>query len=54
MPSVKKGQSRKNYLGECIPAIINEGKDQKAAVGQCEGMYDSKWKEKKNGKKPSR
>ncbi len=44
MPSVKKGESRSSYGSRCIPEVMKEGKSQKAAVGKCMGMYNSKWK----------
>jgi len=51
MPSVKKGESQKKYLARCVPALRAEGKGQKQAVGQCYGMYRSKWTEKKRKRK---
>lgn len=52
MPSVKKGESRSDYLGRAIPIIKREnpGISNKAAVGKAEGMYNSKWGLKKSGK----
>jgi len=47
MPSVKKGEGSKAYLERCIPQVKKEGKTQKQAVGQCYGMYKSKWTSKK-------
>jgi hypothetical protein len=47
MPKVKKGESRNEYVGKCVPEVIKEGKSQKAAVGKCEGMYSGKWGQKK-------
>jgi hypothetical protein len=47
MPSVKKGETSKSYMSRCIPAVKKEGKSQEAAVGQCYGMFRSKWTEKK-------
>ena len=47
MPSVKKGESSSSYMKRCIPTVKGEGKSQKAAVGQCYGMYKSKWTAKK-------
>lgn len=53
MPTVKKGESRSSYLKRAIPEIKKEnpGKSIKAVVGQAEGMYDSKWRGPKKGKK---
>jgi hypothetical protein len=49
MPSVRKGESSKSYMARCVPIVKGEGKTQKQAVGQCYGMYKSKWTSK--GKK---
>lgn len=38
----KPGQSKDDYLAECIPYVIKEGATQDQAVGKCNGM----WKEK--------
>lgn len=46
MPSVKKGESRNDYVGRCIPIVIKEGKTKDQAVGKCEGMYTQHVKEK--------
>jgi len=43
MPSVKKNEGQSKYMSRCVPAVKAEGKSQKAAVGQCMGMYKSKW-----------
>lgn len=43
MPSVKKNESSKSYMSRCIPSVKKEGKTQEQAVGQCYGMYRSKW-----------
>ena len=53
MPSVKKGEKQSSYMKRCVPAVKAEGKSQKAAVGQCAGMYRSKWTASK-GKKRKR
>lgn len=40
MPDVKKGEKRNDYVSRCVQYVMkNEGLDQKAAVGKCEGMY---------------
>ncbi len=41
MPEVKTGESRKDYLGRCIPMVMSEGLNRNQAVGKCEGMYNS-------------
>jgi hypothetical protein len=43
MPSVKKNESSGSYMKRCVPAVKAEGKSQKVAVGQCYGMFKSKW-----------
>ena len=43
MPSVRKNESQSKYMSRCVPVVKAEGKSQKAAVGQCMGMYRSKW-----------
>ena len=43
MPSVRPGESSKNYLKRCIPTVKKEGKSPKAAVGQCYGMFKIRW-----------
>lgn len=42
MPTVKKGESRSEYVARCVPIAMKEGKTQRQAVGKCEGMYNSK------------
>lgn len=48
MPSVRKGESSKSYMGRCIRLVKKEGATQKAAVGKCYGMFKSKWTSKSN------
>ena len=50
IPEHKKGESRSEWMARCVPYIEKEGKDHDAAVGQCEGMYDS-WKKKESSSK---
>jgi hypothetical protein len=47
MPSVQKGEKSKSYMSRCIPVVKKEGKTQEQAVGQCYGMFKSKWTAKK-------
>lgn len=47
MPEVKKGESRNEYVGRCIPVVKKEGRTQNQAVGKCEGMYSHLKKKKK-------
>jgi len=42
MPEPKKGETERDFLSRCIPMLIHEGKEQKAAVGACYGIYRSK------------
>ena len=51
MPSVRKGESQKSYMKRCVPAVMAEGKSQKQALGQCYGMYRSKWTASKRKRK---
>lgn len=50
MPSPpKQGESRKDFMGRCVPYLIKEeGKTPDQAKGQCHGMWKSS---KKNAKK---
>lgn len=41
MPKVNDGEDRSHYMARCVRVVMAEGLDQKAAVGKCEGMYDS-------------
>jgi len=50
MPSVRKNESKSSYMSRCVPTVKAEGKSQKAAVGQCMGMYKSRWKSSKKRK----
>jgi hypothetical protein len=47
MPSVQRGEKSKSYMSRCIPVVKKEGKTQEQAVGQCYGMFKSKWTAKK-------
>jgi len=38
----KPGQSKDDYIAECIPYAIKEGKTQEEAAGMCYGMWDNK------------
>ena len=41
-PAMKEGESKEDWMGRCIPYLIQEGKDKDTASGQCAGMYESK------------
>jgi hypothetical protein len=45
----KPGQSKDDYLAECIPYVIKEGATQEQAAGKCYGM----WKNRMAGEKVS-
>jgi Ribonuclease G/E len=45
MPSVKEGETRDEYMERCVPVVMKEGLDNKAAVGKCEGMYSDNYQE---------
>lgn len=42
MPSVKPGESEKDYVSRCIPVVLREGtaKDQQQAAAICYSMYE--------------
>lgn len=44
MPKIKPGQTKDEWMSECIPIVRDEGKTQEQAVGKCLGM----WKYYKN------
>jgi len=39
MPRPQPKEPRDKFVSRCIRQLRREGKDQKAAVGACEGMY---------------
>ena len=41
MPKPNPGESRNEYVSRCIKVVMGEGADQEAAVGKCEGMWNS-------------
>jgi len=53
MPSVKKGESRKDYVSRCVKYLmLKEGiKDAKHATAKCHGLYDRHLKKKGGAKK---
>ena len=53
MPKVKPGEKRSEYVARCVPEVMGEGKDQKAAVGKCEGMFTGRYGLKKKRWKAS-
>jgi len=44
MPKPKEGESRKDFVGRCVPIVMDEGtaKDNKQAVAVCNSMYEKK------------
>lgn len=40
MPTPRKGETRKDWMARCVPAVIREGKDPDEAVAQCSSMWD--------------
>jgi hypothetical protein len=48
MPDPNDFDDEDSFLEVCIPAVMDEGKDQKAAVGQCKGMWRNRKKTKKS------
>lgn len=41
MPRPKPGQTKNEYMSECIPIVKAEGKTQEQAVGKCIGMWET-------------
>ena len=41
MPTPGDNEKRSDYVSRCVPIVMKEGLDQNAAVGKCEGMFDS-------------
>ena len=39
MPKPGKSETRKDFVGRCVPQCVKEGLSQKQAVGKCEGIY---------------
>jgi len=46
MPEPREGEQQSAYISRCVKQVMGEGKDQKAALGQCYGM----WRQKHGGK----
>ena len=42
----KEGESESDYMGRCIPAMVDEGKPQDQAVAMCASMYGKSMKQK--------
>lgn len=41
------GESKNDYMGRCVPAMMEEGKDQDQAVAMCSSMFEEDKEEKK-------
>lgn len=54
MPKPNPKESRNEFVKRCIPIVMEEGSDQKAAVGKCEGMYTQHQKKSKKEVRYSR
>jgi len=41
MPTPKQGESEKDFMGRCVPMVMQDGaaKDQKQAVAMCLNMH---------------
>jgi uncharacterized protein len=42
MPKPHDGESKEEFMGRCIPQLIDEGKEQDQAVAVCSSLYDNK------------
>jgi len=40
VPQPKDGETQKEFVARCIPALIDEGKEQDEAVAQCNSMWE--------------
>ncbi|HUX29239.1 MAG TPA: hypothetical protein VMV78_01285, partial [Thiobacillus sp.] len=40
MPEPKAGETQKEFVARCIPALIDEGKEQDEAVAVCNSMWE--------------
>jgi len=54
MPTVKPGEKKKEFIGRCIPMVIDEGtaKDGKQAAAICNSMWEKHVSKKDIGPKP--
>lgn len=44
MPTPQDKESKKDFVGRCIPELVKEGKDQKQAVAICYSMWEEEKK----------
>lgn len=42
MPTPKPGQSRDDFMSECVPMVMDEGNDRDQAVAMCSSMFADK------------
>ena len=55
MPTPKPKETRDDYMGRCIPMLVNEGKPEDQAVAICGSMFDeAKRKEKSEQEEASK
>ena len=46
-----EGESENDYMGRCVPAMLDEGKEQDQAVAMCMSMYGKGMKAQSEAKK---
>jgi hypothetical protein len=46
MPNPKSGESESEFVGRCVPIVMQEGADQQSALGKCYGIYRNAKKSK--------
>ena len=39
MPYPKKGEAKQDYISRCVKYVMDEGLEQKHALGKCYGMW---------------
>lgn len=42
MPKPTHGETQEEYMGRCIPMLIDEGKDRDQAAAICHSMWEAK------------
>ena len=47
----KEGENETDYMGRCVPAMLDEGKEQDQAVAMCMNMYGKGMKAQAEAKK---
>lgn len=46
MPTPKKDETENEWMGRCVPALIDEGRPQEQAVAICRSMWRNRGKKK--------